>query len=84
MLVTGAAGYAAASEMIDQVGSIRVDPAEVPTLGQWAAERLGEWHFWLRTVGASAPSFGPPYGEGWGIDKWDANRGTRGKPYPQY
>ena len=84
MLVTGAAGYAAASEMIDQVGSVRVDPAEVPALGQWAAERLAEWRAWLAAVSASAPSFGPPYGEGWGIDKWDANRGTRGKPYPSY
>jgi hypothetical protein len=84
MLVTGAAGYAAASEMIDQIGSIRVDPSEVPSLNQWAAERLLEWRVWLMAVAASAPSFGPPYGEGWGIDKWDANRGTRGKPYPQY
>ena len=84
MLVTGTAGYAAASLMMDQIGTIRVDPGEIPSLNQWAAERLAEWYRWLNQVAASAPSFGPPFGEGWGIDKWDANRGTRGKPYPQY
>ena len=83
MLVTGAAGYTAASGMIDQIGTVRVDPAEVPGLNQWAAERLAEWRTWLADVAASAPSFGPPYGEGWGIDKWDSNRDRgQSRPWP--
>ena len=84
MLVTGAAGYAAASATIKQIGTVRVDPAEVPGLNQWAAQRLAEWRSWLAAVSASAPSFGPPYGEGWGLDKWDPNRGPRSRPYPSY
>jgi hypothetical protein len=75
-LVTGAAGYAAASANIDQIGTVRVDPSEVPGLNQWAAQRLAEWRTWLTSLAASAPSFGPPYGDGWGIDKWDANRSS--------
>src|SRR5258708_3267486 len=63
MLVTGAAGYAAASTMIDQIGTVRVDPGEVPSLNQWAAERLLEWRVWLRDIAASAPTFVPPHRE---------------------
>ena len=73
-LVTGAAGYAAASNNLDQIGTVRVDPAEVPALNQWAAQRLAEWRAFLAGLAASAPSFGPPYGEGWGLDKWDGRK----------
>ena len=82
-LVTGAAGYAAASTNIDQIGTVRVDPSEVPGLNQWAAQHLAEWRAWLAALAASAPSFGPPYGDGWGIDKWDANRSSsQSRPWP--
>jgi len=84
MLVTGAAGYAAASAEIDTIGTVRVDPAEVPGLKDWAGLRLAEWRQWLKDIQQASPSFGPPYGEGWGIDKWDSNRNPRQSRYPLY
>jgi hypothetical protein len=75
MLVTGAAAYCAGSENMDQIGTVRVDPAEVPALQAWAAARMAEWQTWLGKLAAMAPSFGPPFAGGWGIDKWDSSRG---------
>ena len=75
-LVTGAAAYCSLSENMDQIGTIRVDPTEVPALQQWGAARLAEWRAWLASLAAASPSFGPPFADGWGIDKWDANRGS--------
>ena len=74
MLVTGAAAYCAASQNINQIGTVRIDPSEVPALRAFAAARMAEWRAWLATLAAASPSFGPPYGEGWGIDKWDSGR----------
>ena len=84
-LVTGAAGYAAASANIDQIGTVRVDPSEVPGLNQWASQRLAEWRTFLAQLTAASPSFGPPYGEGWGIDKWDSSRDRgQARPWPNW
>jgi len=73
-LVTGAAGYAAASEHIDQAGSVRLDPDEGRDLGGWAAARLKEFRAWLETLktGPGAGGATPPWGAGWQLDKWDA------------
>jgi hypothetical protein len=73
MLVTGAAGYTAASEHIDQIGNVRLDPAEAPTLTTWAADRLKEFRDWLDTLktGPGPTGSAPPYGPGWQLDKWD-------------
>jgi hypothetical protein len=76
-LVTGAAGYAVASEMRHQIGSIHVDPNQVASLNQWATDQLLEFDGWLALVSANAPSSGAPFGQGWGIDKWDGNRDNR-------
>lgn len=82
MLVTGACAYCAASEHMDQIGTVRVDPAEVPALQAWAAARMAEWQTWLARMAAAAPSFGPPFGDGWGIDKWDSSRSaTQSRPW---
>ena len=70
-LVGGAAGYAAGSETLNQVGTVRLDPSEVPELRTWAAERLREFRAWLASIKAGAPTHGEPYGPGWGLDKWD-------------
>jgi len=82
MLVTGACAYAAASQNLNQIGTVRVDPSEVPALQAWAAARMAEWQQWLVHLAAASPSFGPPFGEGWGLDKWDGNRGSgRSRPW---
>jgi|SRR5579859_353110 len=83
-LVTGAAAYVASSAEIDQIGTIRVDPTEVPALRQWSADRMAEFRTWLAAVAASAPSSGPTFADGWGIDKWDSNRNPRQSRYPLY
>jgi hypothetical protein len=76
-LVTGAAGYAANMALVNQMSSVQVEVGQVPALHQWAAQRLADWHTFLAAIAANSPSFGPPYGDGWGIDKWDANRNPR-------
>ncbi len=73
-LVTGAAAYAANSGQIDQIGTIRVDPSEVPALRLWANEHFEAFRAWLAAIAANAPASGAPFAEGWGIDKWDSNR----------
>jgi hypothetical protein len=61
-IVTGAAGYAAGSNQIDQIGNIHVDPQQVASLNTWATEHLAEFRTWLatlvdnRTVGALKPT----------------------------
>jgi hypothetical protein len=57
-LVTGAAGYAAASGMIDQIGTVRVDPSEVPGLREWSQDRLLEFRAWLAALAPTAPTTG--------------------------
>ena len=71
-LVTGAAGYAALSETIDQVGQVHIDPEETKTLQAWGAARLGEFNAWLETLRAQNARSGKPWGDtGWSLDKWD-------------
>ncbi len=70
-LVTGAAGYAAASEHLDQAGAVHLDPTESAELRYWAAARQAEFRAFLGRVRASAPAGGPPFASGWLLDRWD-------------
>ena len=83
-LVTGACAYCALSEGLNQIGAVRVDPAEVPALQQWGNARLAEFRAWLAAISAASPSSGPAFSDGWGIDKWDSNRNPRQSRYPLY
>ncbi len=65
-LVTGAAGYAALSENVDQIGALHLDPTETAELRQWGSARLAEFQRFLVTVRAAAPAPGPAFGAGWG------------------
>lgn len=72
-LVTGAAGYAALSETIDQVGAVHIDPDETKTLQTWGKERLAEYNAWLETLRAQSARSGKPWPDkGWKLDKWDS------------
>jgi hypothetical protein len=71
-IVTGAAGYAAASAVIDEIGSIRVDKAEDGSLRGWAYNRLSEFRRWLDTLRQLSPSYAPTFHAGWKLDKWDS------------
>lgn len=75
-IVGGAAAYCAISETRHQTGTIRIDPTEVPALQNWGNIKLQQWHDFLASLAAASPSFGAPFADGWGIDKWDANRGS--------
>ena len=70
-LVTGAAAYAAASEHLDQVGAVHIDPHEQPALQAWSSARYKEFQAFLSQVRNSAPSPGEPFGAGWALDRHD-------------
>lgn len=70
-LVTGAAGYAALSENLDQIGSIKLDPTETDELRRWGTARLAEYQQFLATLRAVAPLPGPAFGAGWELDKYE-------------
>lgn len=70
-LLTGAAGYAAASQHLNQAGSVRLDPHESGDLSGWAAARLRAFADWLLTLKTGPGPTGDPYGAGWPMDKWE-------------
>jgi hypothetical protein len=72
-LVSGAAGYAAASEHMDQVGTVHLDPRESQDLSGWAAARLKAFRDWLDTLktGPGPTGAANPFGPGWSLDKWE-------------
>ena len=67
-LVTGAAGYAALSENLDQIGAIKLDPTETDELRRWGSARLAEFDRFLAALRAAAPLPGPAFGLGWEIE----------------
>ncbi len=71
-LLTGAAGYAAASQHLNQAGSVRLDPHESGDLSAWAAARLAVFTTWLAALKTGPGPTGEPYGAGWPMDKWEA------------
>jgi hypothetical protein len=73
-LVNGAAGYAALSENMDQIGAIHLDPTESLELRQWAGARLKEFQVFLAQVRSHGPTPGPSFGGGWSLDKYDLTR----------
>jgi len=74
MLAVGAAGYAASSEALDQVGSVHIDPKEVDYLKAWGEAQLRAWRDFLETVRAVSARGGKPWAaKGWSLDKWDPN-----------
>jgi len=70
-LLTGAAGYAAAGQHLNQAGSVRLDPHESADLSGWAATRLRAFAEWLATLKPGPGPTGEPYGAGWPMDKWE-------------
>ena len=70
-LVTGAAGYAALSENLDQIGAIHLDPTETEALRQWGTARLDEFRRFLTALRAAAPASGPAFGAGWELDQYE-------------
>lgn len=71
-LVTGAAGYAATSQHINQAGSVRLDAHESGDLSAWAAARLAAFRAWLSTLAGGPAPAGEPFGAGWPLDKWES------------
>lgn len=70
-LVTGAAGYAALSENVDQIGALHLDPTESAELRRWGSARLAEFQHFLATVRAAAPAPGPAFAAGWRMDRYE-------------
>ncbi len=70
-LVTGAAGYAALSENVDQIGALHFDPTETAELRRWGTARLAEYHSFLNTLRPTAPAAGPAFGAGWVLDRYE-------------
>jgi hypothetical protein len=70
-LVTGAAGYAALSENVDQIGALHLDTTESAELRRWASARLAEWQRFLLAARAGVPAPGPAWGAGWVLDRFE-------------
>ena len=67
-LVTGAAGYAALSENLDQIGALKLDPTETDELRRWGTARLAEFDRFLAALRAAGPMPGPAFGAGWEME----------------
>jgi len=70
-LLTGAAGYAATMEHVDQAGQVHLDPNETRTLAGWSGARLKEFRSWLASLRTGPGPSGGAYAGGWALDKWD-------------
>ena len=70
-LLTGAAGYAATMEHVDQAGQVRLDPNEARTLAGWSGARLKEFRAWLASLRTGPGPSGKAFSRGWALDKWD-------------
>ena len=70
-LLTGAAGYAATMEHVDQAGQVSLDPSEALTLAGWSGARLKEFRAWLKTLPTGPGPSGQAFNRGWRLDKWD-------------
>jgi len=70
-LLTGAAGYAATMEHVDQAGQVRLDPDEARTLAGWSGARLKEFRAWLASLRTGPGPSAEAFNRGWKLDKWD-------------
>jgi hypothetical protein len=70
-LVKGAAGHAALFRTADLVEVAGTDLYAVGLLGTWGRAKEREWSPFLESLRKQSARRGPPWGQGWPLDKWD-------------
>ena len=71
-LVEGAAAKAALSRSADLVETVNTDLYAIQVLAVWAKHHKIRWSNFLVALRRRGNRFGPSWGEGWSIDKWDS------------
>jgi hypothetical protein len=80
-LVKGAAGHAALFRTADLVEVAGTDLYAVGLLGTWGRAKEREWSAFLESLRKQSARRGPPWGQGWPLDKWDtATQTSQGRP----
>ena len=71
LIVNGAAGHAAMSQVADLVETAGTDTYAVVVLGTFGRAQLKQYRFDLDKLRAGEARSGASWGPGWGLDKWD-------------
>ena len=72
-LVEGAASKAAMARAVDLVETADTDIYSVQVLATWGKHHKGKWDRFLDSLRKRGSRFGPAWGNGWSLDKWDGN-----------
>ena len=70
-IVEGAAAKAAMARAVDLVETADTDIYSVQVLATWGKHHKGKWDRFLETMRKRGNRFGPSWGDGWALDKWD-------------
>jgi len=70
-MVEGAAAKAAMARAVDLVETADTDIYSVQVLATWGKHHKGKWDRFLETLRKRGNRFGPAWGDGWALDKWD-------------
>jgi hypothetical protein len=70
-VVEGAAAKAALARSADLVETANTDLYAIQVLATWAKHHKIRWNVFLENLRKRGNRFGPTWGEGWDLDKWD-------------
>ena len=70
-IIVGAAAAAALSRAVDLVETAGTDMFQIVLLGTWARGKEREFARFLENVSKESTQSGPPFENGWAVDKWD-------------
>ena len=72
-VVVGAAAKAALARSVDLVETANTDLYAIQVLATWGKHHKTRWEDFLSNLRKRGNRFGPTWGEGWKIDKWDSD-----------
>lgn len=70
-LVEGSAAKAALARSVDLVETANTDLYAIQVLATWAKHHKIRWDYFLESLRKEGNRFGPTWGDGWQLDKWD-------------
>ena len=74
LIVLGAAGHSAMARAVDLTETPGTDLYAIGLIGTWGQRKLREFNAELKKIQEGSVRFGPAWGEGWSLDKWDSSR----------
>jgi len=74
LIVLGAAGHSAMARAVDLTETPGTDLYAIGLIGTWGQRKLREFNAELKKIQEGSVRFGPAWGEGWSLDKWDEGR----------